>query len=291
MMRTIVALATVLLIGTMAPAQGTLNPLDVGLGVRAMGLAGAYTALARGTEAVLYNPAGLAHQQGVRADSSYTGGMGLYGVGWVAGAAPSLGGGLAYLSVGGITDPDGAPLSYSQFALVAGGGLRTADIPFLPIPFDAALGANLKLNTARMADESAVGVALDLGFMASFPTPLGELSAGLAVRDLGLGMRVGDSRGWSTELAAGVAVELPLGLFTALELSSQYSALGLGWQVIEPIEVRTGVQLSGGTVRWALGLGVGWQQFFLDYALLTHPMLGTSHRLGFGIDLGGLLGL
>lgn len=290
MMRTMLALATVLLIGAMAPAQGTLNPLDVGLGVRAMGLAGAYTALARGTEAVLYNPAGLAHQRGFRADSSYTGGMGLYGVGWVAGAAPSLGGGLAYLSVGGITDPEGAPLNYSQFALVAGGGLRTQDVPFLPIPFDAALGANFKINTARMADESAIGVALDLGFMTAFPTPLGELSAGLAIRDLGLGMSVGDSRGWSTELAVGVAAELPLGLFSALELSSHYSALGIGWQ-IDPLEVRMGVQLSGGTVRWALGLGVGWQQFFLDYALMTHPMLGTSHRLGFGVDLGALLGL
>ncbi len=289
-MKRLIALATVLLIGTWASA-GVLNPLDMGLGVRAMGLGGAYTALARGTESLLFNPAGLAHQNGVRADTSYTAAMGEFGVGWLAGAMPSLGAGVAYLSVGDIVDPEGNPLAFRQFSLVAGGGLNLARLP-IPAPFPGAVGGGLKLCSTRAADHSAVGIALDIAAQARLPLPFGDLDVGLAVRDLGLGLGIGEEGGgWSTEIALGAAVSLPMDVFAAVELSTHYTALGVGWQPVDVLEVRGGLQLATGIVRWALGLGVGWEEFTLDYALMTHPQLGTTHRLGFGVDVGALLGL
>lgn len=288
-------IAVLLVTASVVALGGIINPLDVGLGVRAMGLGGAYTALARGSEALLYNPAGLSHQQNLQADSSYTNSMGLYGVGWLAGAAPSLGGGVAYMSVGDIVDPGGAPLTYSQFTLVVGGGLDVRNIPFLaafiPATLPMSVGGNIKIGTARMDDASGTGFAVDLATQARFTTGLGELGAGLAVRDLGFGLAVGDEGGgWSTELAAGVSLSHPIGVFGALELCNRYVAFGVGWQ-ITPLEVRGGIQIAGEISRWTLGLGVAWEQFALDYALMTHPDLGISHRLGFGVNLGALLGM
>ncbi len=291
-MRKLFTVLAVIVVGAGASTQaGMLNPLDMGLGVRAMGLGGAYTALARGTESLLYNPAGLAHQNGIRADTSYTAAMGEFGVGWLAGAMPSLGAGVAYLSVGDIVDPQGDPLAYRQFALVAGGGIALARLP-IPAPFPGAVGGSLKLCSTRAADHSAGGIALDIAAQARLPVPFGNLDVGLALRDLGLGLGIGEEGGgWSTEFAVGASLSLPFDVFAALELSSYYTALGVGWQPLDVLEVRTGVQLATGIARWALGLGVGWESFFLDYGLMTHPQLGTTHRLGFGIDLGALLGM
>ncbi len=289
-MRILLAVTAAFLVVVTAAGQGIINPFDIGLGVRSMGLGGAYTALAEGTEALLYNPAGLSHQQGVHASSSYIGAMGLYGVGWLAGAAPSLGAGLAYLSMGEIYDPEDGTLAYSQFGFVAGGGIDLARTP-LPLPFPASVGANLKLCSTRMHDESAMGLAIDLAGQARFPAPFGEIGAGFAIRELGFGLGIGEEGGgWTTEFAAGASVTLPIGVFGAVELCSRYTALGVGWRPIDLVEVRGGIQLSGNVTRWTLGLGVAWEEFALDYALMTHP-LGTSHRLGFGIDVGTLLGL
>ena len=134
-----IAVCTVALLMLPSLGQGLPNPFDVGLGVRAMGFGGAYTALAQGTEALLYNPAGLAYLPGIRADSSYSMPMGLYSVAWLAGAMPNFGAGLAYLSAGGITDPQGDPLTFSHLGAVVGAGFpadriyrapeRTTDVP------------------------------------------------------------------------------------------------------------------------------------------------------------------
>jgi len=165
MNRAIAILLGTLLVGGLALGQALPNPFDVGLGVRAMGLGGAYTALAEGTEALLYNPAGLATLPGPRADSSYSSPMGLYSVTWLAGAFPGIGGGVAYLSAGGITDPTtGDPLAFSHLALVAGVGMSADRVPmlnrYLRLPFPLTLGLGVKYDRVQMATESISGRSL-----------------------------------------------------------------------------------------------------------------------------------
>jgi len=58
----------------------------MGLGTRAMGLGGAYAAVAEGSEGLLYNPAGLAQNRGLAVDSTILAGCG--GAGYVGAAIP-----------------------------------------------------------------------------------------------------------------------------------------------------------------------------------------------------------
>lgn len=292
-MKRLIAVCAALLLGGTALAQGLPNLFDVGLGVRAMGYGGAYLALAEGSEALLYNPAGLAWLGRASADSSYTGSMGLVSVGWLAGAIPGFGVGAGYLGVGGITDPEGSPLNFGQFGLVGGAGLdgRRPPLSALPVPVPYAAGIALKFMSATVADASAVGVALDIGVLTRMSSPLGELRAGLVIRDLGFGLAVGETRdGWTTDIAIGAALLNPMGFIATVDLGTGYVALGVGWRAVPAMEVRGGLQLQGGALRWALGAGFSWEAFQIDYALQTHPFLGTSHRLAFGVDLSALLG-
>ena len=294
-MRSFFILTVLFLTEALALGQGIPTPFDVGLGVRALGLGGAYTAVAEGTEALLSNPAGLAWQPSIRVDSSYTGAMGLYSTTWFAGALPNLGVGIAYLSAGDITNPAGDPLTFSHGAILLGGGVDLADIPFLSgfsrAPFDLALGAAVKLDRMRAATETTSGLALDLGAIANLDTPFGSMRAGFVLHDLGWGLSLGEgSDGWTSAIHLGLAWKHPSGVLATLDVSPEVTGFGVEWSFRQLLEFRGGVQSQGGAVRWSLGLGVHWQSFVLDYALTSHPFLGPSHRLGFGIELGRLLG-
>lgn len=280
-MRRAFALLWVVLFGGMALGQGLPNPFDVGLGVRAMGFGGAYLAIAEGTEALLTNPAGLGWSPGTRADSTLASILGQYTVTWIAGSVPNFGAGLGYLGVGGITDPEGNPLAFSHFVVVVGAGFDLTALRAFPFP--AAGGISLKFNRVRIADEAGSGIALDMGLLGRMSTQLGAFRFALALREFGFGPTVGETgEGWSTDLAAGVALVNPMGFTLALDLTAEYTALGVGWSAFGAFEVRAGVRLQAG-LQWALGLGARWGMFVIDYALLTHPVLSLSHRFGFGV--------
>jgi len=285
-----IAVCTVALLMLPSLGQGLPNPFDVGLGVRAMGFGGAYTALAQGTEALLYNPAGLAYLPGIRADSSYSMPMGLYSVAWLAGAMPNFGAGLAYLSAGGITDPQGDPLTFSHLGAVVGAGFPAEFIPFLArfIPLPTSLGFSLKYTRVQIADEGGGNLALDLGAIASLSLPMGQLRLGLAIRDLGPGIGLGERQeAQSLDVSLGAALVSPQGLLVTADFAGSYVALGMGWALPQGFEVRGGLTSQGGILQISFGFGVAWRSFVLDYALTTHPMLGLSHRLAFGFLLGG----
>ena len=269
------------LAGFSALAQGVVNPFDLGLSVRALGFGGAQVALAEGTEALLVNPGGLGWTRGLRGDSTFASLLGLYSATWLGGAMPGLGAGLAYSGVDGITDPQGNPLAYSHLGVVVGAGLDLAAFRLLPFP--ATGGLALKYHRVQIADKAGSGFALDVGVMGRLSLPLGEVRVGLTLRDVGFGLTVGPtSDGWSVEMGLGAALATPLGLLAAVDLSSEYTALGVGWN-LGLAEVRAGVRLAGGITQVAFGLGVRWGMFAIDYALLTHPALSASHRFGFGV--------
>lgn len=279
-MRRIGVLLAVVLTGGAALGQSLPNPFDVGLGVRAMGFGGASLALAEGTEALLANPAGLGWSTGARADSSLASVLGLYSVTWLAGGVPNFAAGIAYLGVGGITDPEGNPLAFSHLAATVGAGFDVSGLRLVPFPLAA--GAALKFGRVGVADEIGSGFALDVGAVGRMNTHLGAVRFALALRDLGFGIRVGETAdSWSVDFGIGAALVMPGGFILAADLTSEYTAFGLGWN-LRVFEVRGGLRLQGGA-QWAFGLGVEWGMFTLDYALLTHPVLAGSHRFGFGL--------
>lgn len=246
----------------MALAQVSL--FDMGLGTRAMGLGGAYAALAEGPEGLLYNPAGLAQVRGIAVDSTILAGW--VGAGYVGAAMPSLGAGLGYLGASA-----GEGLGFSQIALIVGFGLNLR-----PFGFPALGGISLRYQNTNIAGEGTSGIGLDIGVLGSFPSGFGEVRAALVVRELSLG-------GLSTEFAIAGAWISPFGAFAAVDLTSEYLALGLGWAFLGTFEIRAGLRQEGGLFRVALGLGARFGNYSVDYALLTHPLLSPSHRFGFGV--------
>ncbi len=247
-----------------AGAWAQVSLFDLGLGTRAMGLGGAYAALAEDAEGLLYNPAGLAKVRGIVVDSTILAGW--VGAGYVGAALPSLGAGIGYLGTSA-----GENLGFSQLGLLAGFGLdlRTFGFPVLG-------GIGLRFQSTNIAGESATGFGIDVGVLGSFPSPFGEIRAALVLRELAFG-------GLSTEFVLAGAWVSPFGLSAALDLTSEYIALGVGWALLGMAEVRAGLRQEGGVFRVALGLGVRFGNYKVDYALLTHPLLSPSHRFGFGL--------
>lgn len=286
---TIVCLSA--LLGGAVLAQGLPNPFDVGLGVRAMGFGGAYTALAQGSEALLYNPAGLAATTGLRADSAYASPMGLYSATWIAGALPGFGVGVAFLSAGRIETAAGDPLAFSHFATVVGVAAAGEDLPylgrFLRLPLPTIFGFGLKYDRVRVATEVGGNIALDFGLLSSLDLALGTVRLGISITDFGAGIGLGErTESWSTSLVLGAALLSPVGFIISTDLALDRFALGLGWAFGGGIEARAGLSSQGGVTRLSLGLGVSWQAFVLDYAFTTHPALGPSHRLSLGVVFG-----
>lgn len=253
-----------LVMATSALAWAQVSIFDMGLGTRAMGLGGAYAALAEGSEALLYNPAGLAQVRGITVDSTVL--LGWVGAGYVGAAIPSLGAGLGYLGTS-----TGENLGYSQLGVLLGFGLDLQGFGF-----PALGGVALRYHRTNIAGEGETTFGLDVGVLGSFRLPLGEVQAALVIRELGFS-------GLSTEFVLAGAWRSPFGLFAAVDLTSEYMALGLGWGFLGLAEVRAGLRQEGGSFRVALGLGVQFGGYSLDYALLTHPLLSPSHRLGFGL--------
>lgn len=244
-------------------AQAQVSLFDLGLGTRAMGLGGAYAALAEGAEGLLYNPAGLARTRGIAVDSTILAGW--VGAGYVGVALPSLGAGIGYLGTSA-----GEGLGFSQLGLLAGFGL---DLRMFALP--ALGGVALRYHNTNIAGESETAFGLDIGILGSFPSPFGEVRAAMVIRELGFG-------GLSTEFVVAGAWISPFGLFAALDLTSEYIAAGVGWTFMGLAEVRLGIRQEG-VFRISLGLGVRFGSYVIDYALLTHPLLAPSHRFGFGL--------
>ncbi|MCS7240612.1 MAG: hypothetical protein NZ651_05140 [Candidatus Bipolaricaulota bacterium] len=261
MRRTVFALAIVI---TSAVAQAQVSLFDLGLGTRAMGLGGAYAALAEGAEGLIYNPAGLGRVRGITLDSTVLAGW--VGAGYVGAAMPSLGAGLGYSGTSA-----GEGLGFSQLALIAGFGL---DLRAFGLP--ALGGIALRYQSTSIAGEGESGIGLDIGVLASFTTGFGQVQAAMVIRELSFG-------GLSTEFVVAGAWVSPFGLLAAVDLTSEYLALGLGWSFMGLTEVRVGLRQEGGLFRVALGLGVHFGNYTVDYALLTHPLLSPSHRFGFGL--------
>jgi len=271
-------------LGTPSPvrANAGLAFLRIGVGARAMGLAGAYTAVANDVTATYWNPAGLTHlartetyfshsQWFADARSEFLGlGFGLKTL--------RLGFSLYYFTIGGIerrVKPSPEPLGvFSAHDLCLGVTLaRSFDSNFK-------VGVTLKGLFEKIYLESSWGLALDFGVLLRLSdTPL---QVGLALRNIGWMSAFRQQHPrlpslFQTGLAYKTSI---LGNHTPFLLSLDYALhsyqqnrllFGAELSLPQGLALRGGIRWKGPSIQPHFGLGFNLRRLSLSYSYSPFP--------------------
>ncbi|MDP3544503.1 MAG: PorV/PorQ family protein [Elusimicrobiota bacterium] len=287
-------LPIVVLLAGAARGAETASYLDIGVGARALGMGGAYTALADDSHAVYWNPAGLARleKREVAASHAELGNSTRHD--FLTYAHPTsravLAGALTYLNQGAISGRDAAGRPTGGYdasdAAVAIAASRKTDL--------VDLGVSVKYLRSHIAGTEAQGFALDAGLRRELPAGAGKVVLGAALRNVGPGLKYENQRndlplrtalGGAYRFAAGhaLAVELqngPRGAGTEGGAGGEYKAfegvfLRLGYTSKSAAVAGSGFDAARGLT---LGLGLRKDGFGLDYAAQAAGELGSTHR-------------
>jgi len=291
--RLLLPVVVVLLAGAARGAE-TASYLDIGVGARALGMGGAYTALADDAHSVYWNPAGLARleKREVAASHSELGNSTRHD--FLVYAHPTsqavLAGALTYLSQGAIAGRDAAGrptggYDASDAALAFAAGRKTDVVD---------LGVSVKYLRSHIAGTEAQGFALDAGLRREVPAGGGKVVLGAALRNVGPGLKFESQRndlplraalGGAYRFASGhaLAVDLqngPRGAGTEGGAGGEYKAfegvfLRLGYTSKSAAVAGSGFDAARGLT---LGLGLRKDGFGLDYAAQAAGELGSTHR-------------
>ena len=286
-------------------ASQVLDPTDIGVGARPLGMGKAYTAIANDGSAVFTNPAGLAQINALsvismagnlESEVPYT---------MVGGSYPVLNGtvGIGYVGLGvsgikeavlvGIT-----PEVTGNEGNFANSSLNISYAKDLQMNFgmlkETKVGATVKLvsqgfsNAPSMEGGGGSGFDVDLGALASLDN---DTTAGLTIKNIIPGNNL-KSDELAMDITAGVARRFSQwNLLTAADAEIARSFLlhaGCEWNPIEMVRVRLGLDQkpnAGSTsTNLAAGLGVTFRGFTFDYAYHTFTDLNefATHFFSIG---------
>lgn len=263
--------------------------LKIPTGARAIGMGEAYTALADDIHSLYHNPGGLALMQERQASFMYSQMVQDLKYQNAAIGFPlengAIGASLSYLSYGDIEgfNETGASIgNQSAYSMVG-----TLGASWLGNQWSA--GANIKGIQQKLADESATGVAFDVGGTAIYPKPVlgSTLRFGAAVQNMGQGIKFVEERDplpmqWKVGVAAVQMMNKKLNLsldYTKPKDWDGMVAAGLEFLPIQFVALRTGYVNSdreGSGIRAGIGLRIKGISF--DYAYAGQGDLGMTHR-------------
>ncbi|MDD4004725.1 MAG: PorV/PorQ family protein [Elusimicrobiaceae bacterium] len=280
--------------------------LNLGVGGRAMGMGGAYTAVAENASAIYWNPAGLVQinrmsatfmQASYLADINYQYAAYAHRLNTYSVLACSI----MMTDLGKIkkTDVEG---TYSGetftprdqvFALAYSRGIQELSDRDL----DISMGITAKYYTTRIVEQAA-GVAFDLGVMGYYFSSIPYRLA-FMLQNLGTGpkfdqersplptsFKLGGSISPFPELLVSADVMVPRG-------NSPYGMIGAEYNMKPYDKTRLGLRagvntqqlgITGGTSGISMGIGLGMQFFNLDYAYVPMGELGSTHRFSLSFD-------
>ena len=268
-------------------AAGSGAFLRIGVGARALGMGGAFVAIADGPTASYWNPAGLAQLGAPQLSSMYTDQFGL-GIkyGFVGYAHPisldkAWAASLIHLSAGKIPitklDINGRPIIVKYISDSADALFLSYAQTFLSFP----LGVTLKGIHQSLGSVSGWGIGFNLGSKFEL---FNGLYLGAVIKMGGLVWSTGEKENFPVTVTFGAAYYPFSSLVVSLdaELQSNHRLrlhVGGEYNPIPQVALRAG--FNGGSPT--AGVGIEVQQFQIDYALMLHK-LGISHRISFGME-------
>ena len=304
------------------PSEGSAAAafLKIGVGARAVGMGGAYTAVSDDPYAMYWNPAGLALLTGRNLAFTHNDYFAGFTQEYAAYTAPAphigllpsgsvkngvVGASFNYFYYGndlerrsgnyeGLNDLSPVEGKFGAndmaFSLGYGGSLGGA----------LKAGAEVKLIQQSIDTRSAASAALDLGALYDFDWQGRAFTAGLAVRNLGPGIKFIDRR-YPLPMTASAGLSTRLykkSLLLSLDLSKPIDnypslALGLEQKLAGRLFLRAGYRYrqhgneTGGLSGFAFGLGFAAGTFTFDYALSPFGDLGNTQRLSAALRFSG----
>ncbi len=296
MKRTIIALIIGCSLYAQSPGEGAFPLLRVQFYPRAVGLGETYVAMTGDAGSLWWNPGSagwLEHSEAfisyhewfmdirdVYGGLAYATRMGVFGLG------------LVYSGTSGIEGWDANNEETTLFGQTSGIVNFTYS---RKAGRTATVGLNFKGLYDRIADETGFGFGIDLG--ANILVASKIRIAGV-VKDIGTSMKYGStSASLPMSLRAGIAYS-PLKDINVL-LDGEYLRFakpnvhfGIEYWVKEIVALRAGLKTKpneGLQSYYTAGLGIKYQQFFLDYAFVPYSSeLGMTHRVLVGTRFGQL---
>lgn len=170
-----------------ASVAGLTSPLDIGFGVRAQTLGGAFVAGINDSGSVYFNPAGLATEERVELQASYVSLLQDTAYQYVAAGLPTVdygafGVSFARLGTNNITLRDASSAitgisSQNLIEVITGWGTNVLDKNLYA-------GINMKLDYQDLIGASDTGFAMDMGILYRLDLSGNNINAGLIIKNL-----------------------------------------------------------------------------------------------------------
>jgi len=275
--------------------------LKIGIGARAVAMGEAQAAIANDVNALYWNPAGLNYMQGREGSLMHCSWFDDIAYDNISYGQESeeldgfIAGGISYLSMEPITKYDNMgnklneSFSASNALVVIGYAREIYDIPF---------GASIKYISGQLENERSTAFAFDLG--TRYDLMDGKLDLGAAVQNIGTKVKFinqEDPLPFNIKLGAGykiltkgnpvlVALDLNLPIdndpYVGLGGEYIYSFSG-DFRIVPRLGYKSGAKGLEGLSGITGGMGFGYKQYSIDYAMAPYGDLGQAHRVSINV--------
>ncbi|MCK9583167.1 MAG: PorV/PorQ family protein [Endomicrobiales bacterium] len=276
--------------------------LKIGVGARAVAMGEAQAAIANDVNALYWNPAGLNYMQGREGSLMHCSWFDDIAYDNISYGQKSekldgfIAGGVSYLSMSPMTKYDnlGNKLNETFSAydalLTIGYARKIYDIPF---------GASIKCISSQLENEKSTAFAFDLGVRYD-ELMESKLSLGAAVQNIGTKVKFinqEDPLPFNVKLGAGYKIPIKGNpVLVALDLNFPIDNdpyVGLGgeyvysfsgdFRLVPRLGYKSGAKGLEGLSGITGGIGFGYKQYSIDYAMAPYGDLGQTNRISINV--------